>query len=259
MNDYLKKILAHKKESIKKRKKILPRVKLDEMASMIKKPRDFIHSIRKSDRINIIGELKRASPSAGLIRKEFDIKDLAQKMVKGGAGAISVLTEEKYFKGNLIYLTELHESVDIPILRKDFILDEYQLFESRVYFADAVLLIAGILSFEQLVDYVSICNKLNMSALVEVHNENDVQKALGSRTGIIGINNRSLNDFSVDINTTFKLLPMIPKNKVIVSESGIKTKDDVRRLKEAGVDAVLIGETLMRSENIEEKLKELAL
>lgn len=260
MNISLEEIIEAKKQSVEHKKKKFPLSRLIELLAKLGPTRDFATAISKPDRINIIGEIKRASPSAGIIRKEFDVSDIAAKLAEGGVSAISVLTEEKYFQGDLYNLITVYRSVNrsvnIPILRKDFILDEYQIYESRVYNADAILLIVSILSDEQLKQYLLLCKKLSLAALVEVHSEEDLKRALSVNADIIGINNRNLDNFSIDINRTFKLRRLIPEDKIVVCESGIKTNEQIIKLEENRVNAVLIGETLMRSGDIISKLKE---
>lgn len=229
--------------------------------------RDFRGAILKP--ISLIAEVKKASPSAGVIREDFDPLDTAIKYEAAGASAVSVLTDEKFFGGSIEDLDVVSKNIGIPVLRKDFIIDEYQIFEARAHGADAVLLIAAVLSDDQLDSFYNIASDLGMACLIEVHTEEELGKVLsvfgvsGRRKIfdklIIGINNRDLNTFKVDINTTIKLIKLIPKNKgiVVVSESGIKDADDIRRLKGSGINAVLIGEALMRSEDVELMVKEL--
>jgi indole-3-glycerol phosphate synthase len=257
MNVSLGEIIEQKRQSVEHKKKKIPQSKLIELLAKVGPARDFASAISKQDRINIIGEIKRASPSAGIIRKGFGVSDIAAELAEGGASAVSVLTEEKYFQGDLYNLISVWQSVDLPILRKDFILDEYQIYESRVHNADAILLIVSLLSEEQLKQYLSLCKELTLAALVEVHSEEDLKRALNVDAGIIGINNRNLNDFSVDVNRVFKLRRLIPEDKIVVCESGIKTNQQIIKLEESRVDAVLIGETLMRSSDIAGKLREL--
>ncbi|MBU0581310.1 MAG: indole-3-glycerol phosphate synthase TrpC, partial [Candidatus Margulisbacteria bacterium] len=185
----------------------------------------------------------KASPSKGIIVKDFNPVTIAAEYTSLGAAALSVLTDEKFFLGHKDYISLIKQISPLPILRKDFILDKLQIYESRALGADAVLLIAAILSQEQIMNFLTICHQLNMQALVEVHNESDLQKALNTSANIIGINNRNLEDFSVDLNTTIKLLPLVPQDKIIVSESGIFNKADIP----LGINAVLIGEGLTKN------------
>jgi indole-3-glycerol phosphate synthase len=255
MKHYLERIIDNKTGIVKIRKKLVPIEKLIEKTSQLNPAREFKSAISAPDKINIIGELKRGSPSKGLIRKEFNITDLAGQLVKGGVSAISVLTEEANFLGSLSYLDIVHYAVNVPILRKDFIVDTYQIYESRVNHADAILLIAAVLSEQQLSEFLDLATQIGLHALVEVHDEMELAKVLNTKADIIGINNRNLDDFKVDINTTCRLRPLVPPDKTVVAESGIKTRDDMIKLKQTGVNAVLIGETLMRSENIIETLR----
>jgi indole-3-glycerol phosphate synthase len=182
---------------------------------------------------------------------------LARTYAEGGAAAISVLTEANYFMGSNEHLAAIKEVVGLPLLRKDFIFDPYQVYESRAYGADALLLVAAILSQEQLKDLVSLSHGLGLGCLVEVHNEGEMERAVHSDAEIIGINNRDLNTFTVDINTTRRLRPLVPKGKIIVSESGIRSRKDVEKLRRWGVDAVLVGEALVTASDIRAKMKEL--
>lgn len=210
-----------------------------------------------SNNISLIAEVKRASPSAGIIRAEFDPVAIARTYAANGAAAISVLTEEKYFQGSLDYLKKIRQAVNVPLLCKDFIHDSYQVYEARAYGADAVLLIVAMLAPVHLAELLYLSHHLGMACLVEVHNEAELGVALYSGARIIGINNRDLQTFKVDVNTTASLLPLVPADKIVVSESGIKTREDIRNLKQLGVNAVLIGEALMASNNITARMKEL--
>lgn len=211
----------------------------------------------KGDDISFICECKKASPSKGIIAEDFPWLDIALDYEKAGADAISVLTEPKWFLGKDEYLSEISSLVKIPCLRKDFVVDEYMIYEANILGASAVLLICSILTKEEIKRYISICDGLGLSALVEAHDEKEVQMALESGARIIGVNNRNLKDFSVDTDNSKKLRSLIPENVIYVSESGIKDASDVQSLREAGVNAVLVGETLMRARDKEQKLKEL--
>lgn len=221
------------------------------------KRRDFKKAVSTPFHINIIAEIKQASPSRGIIRKDFDPEKIAVEYQINGATAISVLTEEDYFKGKLDYIPVIKKVSSLPILRKDFIIDEYQLYESALAGADAVILIAAILSREELHKFYRLAKKLNMDVLCEVHTEEDIEKALYSHVDIIGINNRDLTTFKVNINTTQNLLNLIPKNKIIISESGIKNNSDLLFLKSLGVNGALIGEVFMEADDIGNKLREM--
>lgn len=204
--------------------------------------------------ISFICEVKRASPSKGIIAEDFPYVEIGREYEQAGAAAISVLTEPYYFMGSNTYLTEIAEAVTLPVLRKDFIIDEYQIFEAKTIGASAVLLIAALLEPEQLKEYLAITHCLGMSALVEAHTEEEAEKAMRSEAKIIGVNNRNLQTFEVDITTSARLRSRIPREIIFVSESGIKTPRDIALLAENHTDAVLIGETLMRSPDKKEQL-----
>lgn len=197
--------------------------------------------------ISFICEVKKASPSKGIIAADFPYLQIAKDYEKAGASAISVLTEPKYFMGNDNYLKEIASKVNIPVLRKDFTVDSYQIYEAKILGASAILLICAILSDEQLKDYVNIAHSLGLSALVEAHDETEVKRAIYAGAGIIGVNNRNLKDFTVDINNSIRLRQLVPKNIIFVSESGIKTPQDIKNLENNKTNAVLIGETFMRN------------
>jgi indole-3-glycerol phosphate synthase len=237
------------------------RVSLGDLKARIEvmeKPRDFRAAITRGERsIRLIAEIKKASPSKGVIRADFDPVSIARIYEDKAVDAISVLTEEDFFCGDLRYLQNIRKEVTRPILRKDFIFDEYQIYESRANGADAVLLIASLLDGGQAREYLDLCNHLGLSALFEVHSPEEVEKALRINAAIIGINNRDLKTLRVDLNTTFLLKRIIPSDRVLVSESGIKTRDDVMRLDSEGVDAMLVGTTFMESQGIGKKIDEL--
>lgn len=253
----LDKICSSKVKEIEGRKKQLPLAKLEKALNGLQPTRDFGEAIKSPESVKLIAEVKKASPSAGVIREPFNHIEIARLYEQGGASAISVLTDEQFFQGKLEYLTEIKQVVKLPLLRKDFIIDPYQIYEARVAGADAVLLIARLLSNEKLRAYLKLSHELGMVCLVEVHNADEIKRTLDTDAMIIGINNRDLSTFKTDLETTFKLRSLIPEGKTIVSESGISTRNDIKRLKECGVDAVLIGETLMRATNIIAKIREL--
>ncbi len=197
--------------------------------------------------ISFICEVKRASPSKGIIASNFPYKEIAEQYDRAGANAISVLTEPEYFKGNDIYLKEISGLVSVPVLRKDFIVDAYQIYESKLIGADAVLLICALLDTDTLKKYIGICDELGLSALVEAHTKGEVSTAIAAGARVIGANNRDLRTFEVDINNCIALREMVPEDIIYVAESGIQTRDDIAKLEKAGVDAVLVGEALMRS------------
>lgn len=220
-------------------------------------PRGFLKALTDSPEIAIIAEVKKASPSKGIISPDFNPPAIASSYEKGGAAAISVLTDEKFFQGALAYIPQVRQAVKLPVIRKDFIIHELQIEEARSYGADAILLIAAILDQEQIRDYLQMSGELAMDVLVEVHDEKELEKSLAAGSSLIGINNRDLRDFTVDLETTIRLRREIPDSVPVVSESGIKNRDDINLLQEHGVTAVLIGETLMRSKDREAALREL--
>lgn len=203
----------------------------------------------KKEGLHFICEVKKASPSKGVIAEEFDYINIAKEYEIAGASCISVLTEPDYFLGQSSYLKEIKENVAIPVLRKDFIVDSYQIYESKILGADCILLIVSILDDKTLKEYLTLSNKLGLSALVEVHTKEEVERAILAGARIIGVNNRNLQTFEVDINTSFRLRSLIPDSILFVSESGIKTADDIKRCREHKVNAVLIGESLMKASN----------
>lgn len=215
----------------------------------------FERALRKdSNSISFICEVKKASPSKGIIAEDFPYQEIAKEYQKAGADAISVLTEPEYFKGDNQYLTQISDLVSIPVLRKDFTVDEYQIYEAKIIGADAVLLICSLLDTATLKQYVALCNELGLSALVEAHSAEEIHSAIKAGARVIGVNNRNLKTFEVDLNNSIQLRELVPKDIIFVAESGIKTAEDMLQLKNAGVDAVLIGETLMRSANKKEQL-----
>ena len=217
---------------------------------------EFEKALKRPD-ISFICECKKASPSKGIIAEDFPYLQIASDYEKAGADCISVLTEPKWFLGSEEYLREIAEKVSIPCLRKDFTVDEYMIYEAKVLGAKAVLLICSILTEKQIKDYISICDKLGISALVEAHDGNEVRTAVSAGARIIGVNNRNLKDFSVDTENSKKMRELVPADVIFVSESGVKSAEDIARLREIGADAVLIGETLMRADDKSAKLKEL--
>lgn len=208
-------------------------------------------------RLSFICECKKASPSKGLIAPDFPYLEIARQYESGGADCISVLTEPKWFLGSDAYLQEISRSVQLPCLRKDFVVDEYMLYEAKLLGAAAVLLICSLLNEEKLKKYLAICDELGMDALVEAHDEAEVKAALKAGARIIGVNNRNLKDFSVDMENSNRLRRLVPQGVLFVAESGVGTVEDVRRVKELGADALLIGEALMRAQNIPAFLQEL--
>ena len=217
---------------------------------------EFEKALRKDD-ISFICECKKASPSKGIIAKDFDYLSIAKEYELAGADCISVLTEPKWFLGSDDYLKAIANTVSIPCIRKDFTVDEYMIYEAKLLGAKAILLICAILKEEQIKSYIKICDDLGISALVEAHDDEEIQMAVRAKARIIGVNNRNLKDFSVDVSNSKRLRQQIPDDIIFVSESGISTRDDVKALEAANVDAVLIGETLMRATDKKTKLAEL--
>lgn len=254
----LTKIVAAKREEVEQRKKSMPLASLEERCARRKAHPDFARAL-SGDNISIIAEVKKASPSRGVLRPDFDPVELAKTYAQSGASAISVLTEKKYFQGSIDHLVKIRKEVNLPLLRKDFIFDQYQIYESCACGADALLLIVSILSREQLKELLSVSHSLGLSCLVEVHNEKEVETALQSGAGIIGINNRDLDTFTVDINTTRRLRSLIPRERIVVSESGIKSRRDVEKVRGWGVNAVLVGELLVTADDIPAVMRGLIL
>ena len=255
----LDEIVAAKRRELARAKEELPLSELEKRISQRKPALDFASALR-GDSIRIIAEIKKSSPSKGLLCPSFDPLNLAKAYAEGGAAAISVLTEMNYFQGALTHLLDIKQTPgldNIPLLRKDFLFAPYQVYESRAFGADAVLLIAAILTDEELEFLISLAHGLGMQCLVEVHDHPELERVLRSSARIIGINNRDLRTFDVDITTTERLSPLIPEDRTIVSESGIRERKDIQRLKQCGVDAVLIGETLLTASDVATKLREL--
>ena len=253
----LDEICKHKLAEVAENKK---RISVEELKNNVKKSqasRRFGSALKSNVNITIIAEIKKASPSLGVIRENFNPVEIAHLYEANGASAISVLTDEKFFQGSLSYLTAVKKSVNLPVLRKDFIIDPYQIYEARFAGADAILLIAAILSKEEIQHYLELAKELCMDCLVEVHSESELKMVLQTDANIIGINNRDLATFKTDMETTFRLRPMIPVGKIVVSESGIKTRADIEKLMRNGINSVLVGETLMESDDIPRKLHEL--
>ncbi len=255
----LDQIVADNRLELETRKGSFPLEELRRVALEQPPPLDFASALR-GERVQLIAEVKKASPSRGVIRSDFNPTEIAQTYASNGASAISVLTEAKYFQGNINHLRDIREALGdkrLPLLRKDFLYDPYQIYESRAYGADSLLLIVAILRPEKLQELLRLSHELDMSCLVEVHNEAELEIALNSGARVIGINNRDLSTFDVDLTTTKRLRPLIPQDRIVVSESGIKNRDDIEKLRKWGVDAVLIGESLISAPNIAAKMKEL--
>jgi len=252
----LKKIVEFKKIEIEKRKREIKFEVVKKVAETTDVPFNFKEAF-PVNRINIIAEVKKASPSKGIIREDFNHIEIAKAYEKGEAAAISVLTDTEFFKGSPLYLKEIAETVNLPVLRKDFIIDPFQIYAAKALGASSFLLIAAILDKNTLANFISLGRELGMEPLVETHTEEEIQKSLKAGAEIIGINNRNLENFTVSLSTSIKLAPIIKDaGKICIAESGITGREDIMKLKSAGVDGFLIGETLMKSDNPEKVLKE---
>ena len=256
----LSKIIESKREELIECRTRLPLKEIKSHIRGVAPPRDFCAAIssKTDDRhIRLIAEIKKSSPSKGLLISDLKVDDLAKRYEEAGASAISVLTERRFFSGGPENIGIAKESAKLPVLRKDFLFEEYQIYESRYIGADALLLIAAVLEPSALSDFILLTEELGMSSLVEVHNEREIEKALMADARIIGINNRDLTTFKVDIETTFRVIREIPRGKVVVSESGINSRKDVEKLKNIGVHAILVGEAIVTSKDVGEKIREL--
>ncbi|MDF1579663.1 MAG: indole-3-glycerol phosphate synthase TrpC [Desulfuromonadales bacterium] len=259
--EILKTIVAHKRDEVAAARATLPEGELRaQLADLEDQPRGFVRALRAthaSGRTAIIAEIKKGSPSQGVIRPDFDPLAIAEIYAAGGAACLSVLTDHKFFLGELRFLRLIREQINLPLLRKDFICDPYQIVEARVAGADAILLIAAMLDLAQLREFSALATELHLDVLLEVHDERELEIALQTDCELIGINNRNLQTFVTALTTTERLLPLIPAERCVVTESGISHRAEVERLQHAGVGAFLIGEALMREADIGAKLKEL--
>jgi len=254
--DTLKEIVAKKSEKIALAKQALSEDELKARIASLAPARPFIEAISKPRTISLIAEIKKASPSRGIIREPFDAREIAKVYQDAGVQAVSVLTEEDFFQGSPAYIQEVKNIVSVPVLRKDFILEPYQVYESRYLGADAILLIAGLLTKDKLIELMGIAEGLGLDCLIEVHDEKELKKVLSLKPPLIGINNRDLHTLEGDLKITERLFTLIPRDKVVVVESGIKSYQDILFLKILGVHAVLIGEALMSSPDIARKIEE---
>ncbi len=254
----LDRIVAHKREELRAARAATPFGEMRARAADGPALRDFAAALRLPG-VSLIAEVKKASPSRGILREDFDHVALAKTYAGSGASAISVLTDEEHFQGSLDHLREIRAALPDgpPLLRKDFIFDEYQLYEARSFGADAVLLIVAVLEQDRLVGLLGESRRLGLSALVEVHDEIEVERAVNAGATIIGVNNRDLRTFEIDLEATERLRPLVPRDRTLVAESGIFTRDDVMRLDACGVDAVLIGEALVTAPDPGAKIREL--
>jgi len=252
--------VAHKRQELERLRHEVPRGELERLSAKRPAPLDFTSALRpEPGGVRLLAEVKKASPSRGVLAERFDPLALAEIYADNGAAALSVLTDQKYFQGSLAFLTAIRDRVAVPILRKDFTLEEYQVWEARAAGADAVLLIVSILEAGQLRDLQQAAAGLGLAALVEAHTASEIDVALAAGARIVGINNRDLKTFETRIETSLELLPLIPRDVIAVSESGFFTGDQVRTVAAAGAHAVLVGEALVRAPDVAAKVRELAL
>ncbi len=253
----LDEIYKHKLSEVAGRKRRMPQKQLEALLHNLPVTKDLGKTLEAAAGLGLIAEVKAASPSRGVLRPNMDPVQVALEYQEAGATAISVLTDEKFFHGSLSHLQDVRGSVKLPLLRKDFIIDEYQIIEARTSGADAILLIAALLDDKEIGAFINKAGRLGLGCLVEVHTEEELRRILGTPATVLGINNRDLHSFKTDIETTLRLKSLIPEGMTVVSESGIKTRSDVKRLEDAGIDAILVGETLVQSEDIGGKIREL--
>ncbi len=253
----LDEIIQNKTSEVEISKTSLPLEQIQEQIKDALPSRNFFDAINPKGELKIISEVKHASPSKGVFREDFDPVQIAKSYSRGGASAISVLTDEKYFRGSLSFLKNIRAEVDTPLLRKDFIVDPYQVYEARLFGADAILLIVAALDQTSLSELLELTHSLQMNAIVEVHDENELDRALEADARIIGINNRDLRTFNVDLNVSINLSKKVPGDKIVIAESGIGSIEDIDRLRGEGVHVFLIGETFMKAPDPGQKLKEL--
>lgn len=255
--DILHEIARTCKARVESEKKVVPLSEMKELAERTANPNfAFEKALRKSG-VSFICEVKKASPSKGLISAEFEYLRIAKEYEAGGASCVSVLTEPQYFLGSDKYLSEIASSINIPVLRKDFFVDEYMIYGARAFGASAVLLIVGILSREQITQFFECAESLGLSAIFEVHDESELEVAVEVGARIIGVNNRNLKTFEIDINNSARLKKLAPADVIFIAESGMSVRDDIVAVERAGIDGVLVGETLMRASDIAGKLREL--
>jgi indole-3-glycerol phosphate synthase len=253
----LSRIIEDKRKVVDEAKRVKPLGDLIKDIKSLSVKSSFKKNISRPHHINLIAEIKKASPSKGILRGDFNPVKIAITYQANGASAISVLTDERFFEGRLEYIPKVRENISVPILRKDFFIDEYQIYETVASGAEAILLIPEILSMAEMTRFYNLATELGLDCLVEVHNEEDIEKALAIGASIIGINNRDLHTFKVDLAVTQRLIRLIPQNKVIVSESGIKSYEDIMFLKSLGINAVLVGEAFMEADDIAAKMREM--
>ncbi len=254
MADILGKIVDYKRSELEHARRQLSIKDVRDMACDSEPARNFLAGFNKTE-LNVIAEVKKASPSAGIIRADFDPVTIAHSYEEGGAKALSVLTDEHFFQGHLDYLKAIKKAVKLPTLRKDFTLDQYQIYEARAAGADAILLIVAILEEAQIKDYAELASELGMTALIEVHDANELETAINAKAKLIGVNNRDLRTFTTNIETTVELLAKCPKEIPLISESGLKDHQTLIKLHKAGASGFLIGEAFMRADNISDALR----
>lgn len=254
--NYLQEIIAYKKDLISQKRSFLASLKAKTQHEKHTRYHVFQNAISKPGQLNLIAEIKKASPSQGMIRPEFSVLGLARIYEEAGAAAISVLTEDKYFLGKAPYVRDVSDHVGLPVLTKDFFISDEQIYETFAFGSSAILLIVSILTDQELRQLMTVADALDMDCLVEVHDEEELQRAIDCGAKIIGVNNRNLKTLEVDFKTSERLIPRIPKGRIIVSESGIKNKAHVDMLKDMGAHAVLIGETFLRAHDVGAKVRE---
>jgi indole-3-glycerol phosphate synthase len=266
MSTILEQILNTKRQEVAQRQQRAPIDALKETITTLGRPRNFFHAVTRkpTGRVNLIAEIKRASPSAGVLRPDFDPVTIARSYEEAGADALSVLTDQTYFQGHLDHIHAVRDAVKLPVLRKDFIIDTYQVYESRAAGADAILLIAECLETSQLIDLQILATELNMTCIIEVHDMENLIRVRDAVIGfphrsysLLGINNRDLHTFETNLGTTLRMAELVEDRDVLISESGIQTPDDIRKLEAVGVRAVLIGEVFLRAQDIGAKVREL--
>ena len=256
----LKKILDKKLLEIEERQETISIKQLEERFSNVEAPRGFVRAIEKKIALGdpaVIAEIKKASPSKGILRENFDPEQIAISYEKGGATCLSVLTDKDFFMGGNDYLREARAATKLPVIRKDFIIDPYQVYEARALGADCILLIASALNDQNMADLNSLAHELGMDVLIEVHDHNELMRVLPLNNRLIGINNRNLHTFEVSLNTTYDLLQSLPQEVVVITESGIHTSEDIQNMRQHNVHGFLVGEAFMKAENPGEKLNEL--
>jgi len=256
-DNVLDRIVAHKRGEVAAAKAARPVEQLQEALSAAPPVRDFAAALKAAPWMGLIAEVKKASPSAGVIKADFDPLAIAARYQAAGANCLSVLTDENFFQGHLDYLKQIRETARVPCLRKDFLIDRYQVLEARVAGADAILLIAECLTDCELRDLYFYASELGLESLIEVYDPENLERVLKLEPALVGVNNRDLRTFTVDLDHTIRLAKQVPSSTLLVSESGIKTRADVERLKAAGVGAILVGETLMRSDDIAATVRQL--